>query len=174
MLLALAPAWPAGSLGQTAEPRTPGGPDVAALASAAYRLHSVPGIVRLERGAFRTAAVPGSASEVAVTLTSRVVHGVLDGRSVAAVVLAASTGGSGTFYELAVMATETSEPRHVATIVLGDRVQVQALELRDDEIVVDLLRAGPDDPLCCPTRQVVERYALRGSRLGRTAMEERH
>src|SRR5262245_25097047 len=145
--------------------------DEASLANATYRLHSVPGVVQLDNGSFRTSAAPGSASEIFVGLTPHVVYGELDGQSVAAVVLVTTAGGSGTFFELAVMAVGTTAPRNIATVVLGDRVRLLSLGLRNNEITVDLVRAGPDDSLCCPTRRLLERYELRGFRLSRTAQE---
>jgi hypothetical protein len=145
--------------------------DEAPLANTTYRLHSVPGVVQLDNGSFRTSAAPGSASEVFVGLTPHVVYGELDGQSVAAVVLVTTAGGSGTFFELAVMAVGADGPRNIATAVLGDRVRLLSLGLRDNEITVDLVRAGPHDSLCCPTQRMIERYELRGARLMRTVQE---
>ena len=108
----------------------------ASLAHATYRLHSLPGMIQLDQGS-------GSASEVFVGLTPHVVYGELDGQSVAAVVLVTTAGGTGSFFELAVMAAGASGPRNIATVVLGDRVRLLSLSLHDNEITVDLVRAGP-------------------------------
>ncbi len=136
----------------------------ASLAHATYRLHSLPGMIQLDQGS-------GSASEVFVGLTPHVVYGELDGQSVAAVVLVTTAGGTGSFFELAVMAAGASGPRNIATVVLGDRVRLLSLSLHDNEITVDLVRAGPYDSLCCPTQRMIERYELRGPHLTRTAQE---
>ena len=147
-------------------------PDAAALAQAEYRLSSVRRVVRLNNGSFRIAAAPGSTSEVIVTLTQYIAHGELDGRSIAAAVLVTSTGGTGSFYDLAVMITEEGEPTNIATIFLGDRIRLQTIAVRGNEIVVELIRAGLRDPLCCTTQRVLEHYRLADSRLTRTAVQE--
>ncbi len=36
-------------------------------------------------------------------------------------------------------------------------------------MVVDLVTHGPDDPMCCPTQKVIQRYALDGGRLKQTS-----
>jgi hypothetical protein len=102
-----------------------------------------------------------------VTLTPYVARGVLEGRPVAAVIIVTATGGSGSFYDLALLRAEGGEPTNVATVLLGDRVQAQGLAVREGEIVVDLVRHGPHDPLCCPSQQVLERYALERGELVR-------
>jgi hypothetical protein len=70
------------------------------------------------------------------------------------------------------MVSETDEPRNIATIFLGDRIRLQTIAVRGNEIVLDLIRTGPHDPLCCPTQRVAEHYRLEDSRLARTAVEE--
>lgn len=62
------------------------------------------GPVNLARGAYRAPAAPGSASEMTARLTDKRAFGVLSGRSVGAVIVATSMGGTGTFYELALLA----------------------------------------------------------------------
>jgi hypothetical protein len=86
-LICCAPGTP---LGAHAAGRAP---DSADLANAAYRLTSVPGVVRLHNGTYRVPAAPGAASETVVTLTPQVATGELGGRPVAAAVLVTSTGG---------------------------------------------------------------------------------
>ena len=170
LLLSMVSASPVGvSAGNAAAERLPA---AALLANAEYRLTSVPGVVRLRDGHFQVSTAPGSAGDIAVTLTPHVATGELRGRSVAAAVLVASTGGTGSFYDLAVVVTEADEPKNLATIFLGDRIRVQSLAVRENEIVVDLIRAGPRDPLCCPTQRVVEHYRLEDARLIRVAVQD--
>ena len=84
-------------------------------------------------------------------------------------VLVTDPGGSGTFYDLAVVMEEDGQPVNVATHSLGDRVEIQALSIVGNEIIVEMVNQGPDDPMCCPTQQVVQTYALEGDQLVQTS-----
>lgn len=124
------------------------------------------GEVTLVDGEFRAPAAPGSASEIVVTLTGPVAYGQLaDGQEAAAVILASSGGGSGTFIDLALVVDQDGQPVNIATTMLGDRVQVNSVAFQDGQIVVDMITQGPDDPMCCPTQQVLQTYALEGDSL---------
>lgn len=98
--------------------------------------------------------VPGGASRPSVTLlpephASADVDG--DGERDWLVVLAESSGGSGTFYYLAVIQTSGSTVRNPATVLLGDRVDPQAIDVKGAEIRVALKTPGGDDASCCPS-----------------------
>lgn len=78
-----------------------------------------------------------------------------DGADEAVVVLAQSAGGSGTFNYLAVVARgEDGGLENVATVALGDRVQIRQARIEGGQVVVDAVRAGPDDAACCPGEMV--------------------
>lgn len=139
------------------------------LQNAEYQTQWTPeGMVQLENGEYRAPAAPGSASEIVVALTEHVAVGELNGEHVAAVILYSSGGGSGTFYELHVMVERDGQPQDIAWMQLGDRVQINSLAIEDSEIVVDMVTHGPDDPMCCPTQQVVQAYTLQGDALVQT------
>jgi hypothetical protein len=139
------------------------------LRNAEYQTQWTPeGVVRLENGEYRAPAAPGSASEIVVALSEHVATGELNGEPAAAAILHSSGGGSGTFYELHVLVEQDGQPHDVAWIQLGDRVQINSLAIEEDEIVVDMVSHGPDDPMCCPTQQVVQTYALEGESLVQT------
>jgi heat shock protein HslJ len=141
-----------------------------ALQNAAYQTEWTPeGTVRLQRGEYRAPAAPGSASKIVVALTEHVVTGELNGEPAATVILYSSGGGSGTFYELHIMVERDGQPRDIAWTKLGDRVQINALAIEEDDIMVDMVAHGPDDPMCCPTQQVVQRYVLQGEALVQTS-----
>jgi hypothetical protein len=80
----------------------------------------------------------------------------------AAVVLAASPMGSGSFFELTVLYTEPSDPtiRQSNSIVLGDRVKIRALRIQSGKIRVEYDAHGPDDPSCCPKTRTVRTFRL--------------
>ncbi|MFN2141675.1 MAG: META domain-containing protein [Candidatus Promineifilaceae bacterium] len=129
------------------------------------------GTAPLVDGEYSEAPAPGSATETTVWLTDHIAHGELNGQPVAAVVLISDPGGSGTFYSLHVVGLEAGEPVELAATPLGDRVIIDSLAISGDQITLEMVTAGPDDPLCCPTQQVVQVYELGGGELLKTADE---
>jgi hypothetical protein len=125
------------------------------------------GVAPLKDGEFRESTEVGSASETVVLLTDHVATGDLDGDGAldAAVVVSTNTGGSGVFMDLAAVLMVDGKPVNVAIAPLGDRVQIKSLAIRDGGILVDMITHDSDDPMCCPTQPVVEKYELRGERL---------
>jgi heat shock protein HslJ len=112
--------------------------------------------------------VPGGASRPTVVLHPEVyAFGDLNGDGVddAAVILIESSGGSGSFIYLAAVINEGGAPVNVATHLVGDREQVQAISIEDGEITLNMVTHGPDDPMCCPTQEVTKRYRLQGDQL---------
>ena len=103
----------------------------------------------LTDGEYREAAAPDSATETVVMLADRMAFGYLhEGQEAAIAILVTDPGGSGTFYSLVVVVEQTGELVNVAQILLGDRVKLNSVSLAGDEIVVDMLTQGPDDPFC--------------------------
>jgi heat shock protein HslJ len=126
-------------------------------------------MVQLAGGEYREQAAPGSATETVVMLTDQIAVGELNGQPAAAVILVTDPGGSGTFYDLAVVVEQDGQLVNVATTTLGDRVQVNSLSIENGQIVVDLVTHGQDDPMCCPTKQVSQTYELQGDQLLKTS-----
>jgi heat shock protein HslJ len=130
-------------------------------------LHSkvvTPGPVTLREGEYRALAAPGAASAVAVRLTDKVAFGG-PGGDTAAIVVQSSLGGSGTFYELALLSRRAEGWVNTDTVLLGDRVRVRAVAIEESVVTVDLLTHGPGEPLCCPTAETRRRFEIRGGRL---------
>jgi hypothetical protein len=100
-----------------------------------------------------------------IALTEHIAVGELSGQPAATPILFSSGGGSGTFYELHVLVERNGQPYDVAWTQLGDRVQINSVAIEDNQIAVDMVTHGPDDPMCCPTLQVVQTYALQGEEL---------
>jgi len=122
---------------------------------------------RLTNGAYREKIVPGSATELVIILSDKFALGDLNGDGVedAAVVLVSNPGGSGTFYDLAAVINQNGTPKHVASLLLGDRVKVKSLSIRSGEVAVEMTKHGPKDPMCCPTLEVTQKYKLQGDKL---------
>jgi hypothetical protein len=123
------------------------------------------GVVTLENGAYEAEAAPGSASQIQVTMSDLMAVGEVNGKYYAAVILVSEGGGSGTFYTLHLVGLEDGKAQEAASILLGDRIELHDLAIADDRIKVELTRAGPNDPLCCPTERVEQVYALRDDAL---------
>ena len=83
-----------------------------------------------------------------------------DGSEETVVLLAESSGGSGTFGYLAVLAREDGGVANVATSPLGDRVQIRGWRYDGKTIVVDVVQAGPEDAACCPSQVAIRRWTL--------------
>ena len=136
--------------------------------------------VPLTAGAYRDVSGPADAVETVVRLTEQITFGELSGRPAAGAVLVADPGPSGIlYYFLAVVVEQEGELVNVASSLLGPWVQVDSIAIEDEEIILDMVSHGPDDPLCCPTREVRLTYVLQedtlalGSYPGRTSLSAR-
>jgi uncharacterized lipoprotein YbaY len=117
--------------------------------------------------------VEGGASRPVVILVEPVAFGDLDGDGVedAAVILAANAGGSGTFISLEAVRNEGGQPVHLASYLLGDRVQIESLAVEGGQITLEMITHGPDDPMCCPTQKVIKTFTLQDEQLIETSSE---
>jgi heat shock protein HslJ len=80
------------------------------------------------------------------------VLGDLDGDGVdeAIVLLVATSGGSASRGYMAVVARRGENLENIATTPLGDRIQVRDARVETGRVFLDVVRAGPGDPACCP------------------------
>jgi len=129
------------------------------------------GVAPLANGEYREQAAPGSATETIVLLSPWIASGELNGEPAVAAILITDPGGSGTFYDLAVVVERDGQPVNVASTHLGDRIQINSLDIENNQIIVDMISHGPDDPMCCPTQQVIETYELQGEELVETSSQ---
>ena len=126
------------------------------------------GKAKLTDGSYREKYLPGAATELVIRLSDRHAIGDLngDGAKDAAVVLVSDPGGSGTFYDLAVVVNQNGSPKHVATEALGDRIFVKSLVIESGEIAITLLAREPDEPMSAePKVEVTKKLKLRGDKL---------
>ena len=121
--------------------------------------------VTLSHGEYREPAAPGSASEIIVKLTDKRVFGLINGKETGAVMLVTESGGSGTFYDLALLSKEAEEWVNTDTILLGDRVNVQVIKIKNNHIVISMITHDPNNPMCCPTHEVVKTFAIKENKL---------
>ena len=88
-----------------------------------------------------------------------------DGSEEAAVLLAAGSGGTGENIYLAVVGLRDGQLVNLDTVLLGDRVQVRKAGILEGRLFVDLLRAGPQDAMCCPGELAMVGWALKNGKL---------
>jgi hypothetical protein len=144
--------------------------DIAATArEASYPMsHLGAGIIQLSNGSYQDSA--GALEVHLIKSATGDLDG--DGRSDAAVILASTTGGTGTFVDLYAVLDKPSGPLTRGPASLGDRVKVDSMRVVDRAIKLHVLTHGPDDPLCCPTQHSVETFLLRADSLFRRPSEQ--
>jgi hypothetical protein len=123
---------------------------------------------RLTDGKYEEEIVPGAASKLTIMIyPDMYAFGDLNGDGVddAAVVLATSAGGSGTFISLEAVINDKGTPKHIASASLGDRTRLKSIAIQAGEITVTTLTHGPNDPMCCPTIEGTQKYKLQGDKL---------
>lgn len=77
-----------------------------------------------------------------------------DGREETIALLWSSSGGSGTFDYLALMARQDGRVVNLGTAELGDRVDIRSYGLEAGRLVLEVIQPGPDDPRCCPGQKM--------------------
>jgi len=131
--------------------------------------------VPLTAGVFQDKPAPDSATFITNVqlLEDLMAEGDLDGNAVpdAAVVLVDAPGGSGTFVYLAAVVMGPDGPTVADTVLLGDRVQVDAMDIETGAIHLSTLSHGADDPMCCPSQSRVSVWSLTGGSLLETVDE---
>lgn len=88
-----------------------------------------------------------------------------DGSDETVVLLAENSGGSGSFGYLAVLAGTSVGSTSLETAPIGDRVQIQSASIQEQELLIQVIEAGPDDAACCPSNKALRRWTLEGARL---------
>ncbi len=123
------------------------------------------GTVQLTGGEYREPAAPDSAAELVIQTTGKIAYGRLNGKPAAAVVLVTNAGGSGTFFDLALLRMRSGMWINTDVAELGDRVQLHAVVIEDNAIQVELTAHGPEDPMCCPTLRQKRFFTVTDERL---------
>jgi heat shock protein HslJ len=166
------------------------GGDTTASDSSAYGIEGPPTAVELARATYSgimneaitltdglwegETFVDGGASRPTVGLIDHfVLTGDLDrdGLEEAATILWESSGGSGTRLYLAVMDTDENTVVNLGTAFIGDRVQIRSGGIEDGNVVLEVVRAGPEDPACCPTQKATLTWALSENGLSQIAAD---
>lgn len=83
-----------------------------------------------------------------------------DGRDEAVVLLRESSGGSGSYYYIAVVGMRDGKPFNPGTALIGDRVQVRDGRIDGNRIELDVVEPGPRDASCCPSQKTTRSWTL--------------
>jgi len=122
----------------------------------------------LVNGTAQDNGTPESESKIITSYFGNEVKGDFDedGIDDAAFLLTQNTGGSGTFYYLAVKAGSSLSQLSSDTILLGDRIAPQTTEFRDGEIIVNYAERKPNEPMTSNPSVGISRYfKVQGGRL---------
>ncbi len=157
----------------TSVPKTPtAAPEyVEQLRNAEYRL-GLPDslqVVQLTDGKFEQGA-PADADHISVSVTDFVTAGDLnaDGVDEIAALVSENYGGTGVFVFLTVYTDVNGTPTFFTSAIVDDRPQLNALSIENDEIFLDAVIHGTDEPMCCPTWRTTRHYRLVNDQLDMT------
>ena len=90
-----------------------------------------------------------------------------DGNADAVAILVEATGGTGSFYYMFAVMNRDGLPAQLAEPEwLGDRTIIQRLSIdRRGIITVRYVTHGDNDPSCCPTLKIEDRYRVENGKL---------
>ena len=118
----------------------------------------------LRDGEYREPLAPGSTAQLVVKLAAAA-FGSAGGREIGAVILVTDPGGSGSFYDLALLVNRNGRWQNTDVVPLGDRVKIRSLRVENEAVVVPMTAHGPGDAMCCPTQPVTRRFGVQDDRL---------
>lgn len=124
--------------------------------------------VCLINGQIEVAAAPGSATKIKTSIFGQPVYGDLDGNggNDAVMFMVQNSGGSGTFYYVAVALDMNGAFSGTQAIFLGDRISPQHIEIRDGVIIVNYADRKGDEPMTVPPSIGLSKYfVLRENKL---------
>jgi len=141
------------------------------LKGATYRAEQ--GTIRLKAGSFQPAGGGFGSESTWLEADSVVFAQNPDTAPVgAAVILNVDSGGTATWPQIHAVRFEKGVPRDLGYVALGDRVGIKQMSIQGNEIIVNMVTHGPDDPSCCPTLQSSATYRLAGSTLVRKVSDQ--
>ena len=94
-----------------------------------------------------------------------------DGVEEAVVVLWRNGGGTGEYSYVVVMAREKGGIENIGTALIGDRVKLRSGKVVDGKIILEVLQAGENDGMCCPTMLATRTWSLHDGQLEESEIE---
>ncbi len=108
--------------------------------------------VQFEAGVFQQGSDPAQPGYVSIVMTDPVALGDLDGDGAddAAAVIVENYGGTGQFVSVVAFLNRGGAPVYAASHFVDDRALVNAFAIYHQEIYLDAIIHGFEDPGCCP------------------------
>ncbi len=125
---------------------------------ATYMIDGQP--ITLKNGLAETEITPDSASKLVTRYFGNDAMGDLngDGKDDKAFLLTHETGGSGTFYYIAVALAGDSGYQGLNALLLGDRIAPQTTEIKDGKVIVNYADRRADEPMTASPSIGVSKY----------------
>lgn len=147
-------------------------PDHAALIRNAQYQLGIPDslqVIQMKNGMYEQ-GTSGDVDYISVTLTDYVAVGDLDGdgKDEIAALIAENFGGTGVFVFLTIYKSENGTPTFLTSTIIDDRPQLNDIAIENNEVFLDAVTHGTDDPMCCPTLRSTRHYRLANDQLFRT------
>lgn len=116
-------------------------------------------VVQLKDGKFEQ-GTPGSEDFTSISMTDFVAIGDLnaDGTEDAAALVSENYGGTGVFVFLVVYSKENETWAFQTSSMVDDRPELRELSIANNEIFLDAVIHGTDDPMCCPALHTMRHY----------------
>jgi hypothetical protein len=116
-------------------------------------------VVPLTGGKFEQ-GTPGSDNFMSILVTDFVAIDDLnaDGTDEAIALISENYGGTGVFVFLTVFSKVNGTWTFQTSNMVDDRPQLNALSIEDNQIFLDAVIHGVDEPMCCPTLRTTRRY----------------
>jgi hypothetical protein len=123
--------------------------------------------VKLVDGKYEENTGPGATEVFTAEMSPVYALGDLNGDGVAdgVAIISYNTGGTGVFFDLEAVLNENGRAVPVAGAPLRDRMILRTLGIASGKIMLDMVQAGPSEPACCPTEEVLRVYNLKGKDL---------
>jgi len=157
-----------------ANPTSSGAPTLTELRNTTYT-GTEEGPVSLSNGHWEgNPYVEGGASRPTAGLVDNVYYtGDLDGDGAeeAIVILWRSGGGTGENTYVMVMARQNGEIKSTGAALIGDRVKLRSGKIDDGRIILEVLQAGENDAMCCPSMLATRTWSLQGGQLKEDEIE---
>ncbi|HJQ14235.1 MAG TPA: Gmad2 immunoglobulin-like domain-containing protein, partial [Anaerolineales bacterium] len=149
--------------GETSSPVTPTtvSDQVEEIRNAQYQPGTAEGsqVVQLTDGTFEQ-GTPGADDFISVQVTDFVAIGDLDadGTEEAAALISENYGGTGVFVFLAIFSQVDGTWTFQTSNMVDDRPALRELSIANNEIFLDAVIHGTDEPMCCPTLRTMRHY----------------
>jgi len=124
------------------------------------------GVIKMQDGYFEQESKPGSMTMVQSSYIKGA-SGDLNGDSAEdmASVIAVSGSEDGTYYYLYVFVKTINDYRNAGSVLLGDRIVVQAVKISGKKIGIQYLSHGPDDEKNSPSQKTISIFTIYNGKL---------